>query len=800
MTEQESTIEEKEFDLKQFVLKYLRYWYLFAIALMIALGAAWFYNWYTSPVYRVAGKLLIKDESPTPAKALLKELEISGQNKNLENEIEILRSHRMVSNALEQLEFGVSYFLVGNIKTSEVYLESPVKIITDSLHHFAYFNPFHLKILDDERFEWTYQLEGEDRYQGMGEFGKSFEFPLGIITVDKRSHFRNEQFNNPKYDKREYKIQFTGPDRLINSYISRLQIVPISGQSTIVEISVLDEVPQKGIDFINTLVSVYLQNDINEKNRTADNTSVFIDSQLEKISTDLKSIESEREAYKRDKGIVDLSAESQVVLERARSIDDRIAANNAKLTIVTFLKDYVRNDEKISELAPSTIDINDPLLKSLIEKLYELESERERMNVGNTKNNPQFVPLEAEIKLTRSMLLENISNIERTLEIANKDLEQELYKVRGKIHSIPQTERELIGIERQYRIQESLYLYLLEKQAEVSISLASSVSDNRIVDKARASVGPVKPVKSKAYSIALIIGLFLPFVFIYFREQLDDSVRDIDSIERITGVPIIGMVGLNKEQSNLVISEKPNSLIAEAYRSVRTNLKFFGMDEKNKVLLITSSIGTEGKTFTAMNMASVLALSGKKTVLLGLDLRKPKIIDDFNLSNEKGISTFLSREHGVDEVVQPSNLIDGFDIIPSGPVPPNPSELIMGDRMETLIKELSDRYDFIIIDSPPVGLVTDGLILMKYAALSIFVVRQDVTRKAHLKHIRQMHDQKKVGRSAILFNAVRTGRALGGYGYGYQYGYGYGHGYGYYTDSDKPQGVWGRIRSIFSKS
>lgn len=802
MSERQSVIEEKEFDLRQFLMKYLRYWYVFAVCIVLAVGAAWFYNWYTSPVYRVAGKLLIKDEAPTPARALLKDLEMSGQAKNLENEIEILRSHKLVSKALEQLEFEVSYFLVGNIKTSEVYLDAPFKVEIDSLHHFAFFTPFSVKIIDADRFGWSYQLEGQEAVSQTGRFGEPFEFPLGRILLKKREHFNDTDFNRPDYEKRNFELRFHGIERLRNAYINKLSIAPISGQSTIVEVAVLDEVPQKGVDFINTLVGVYLQNDINEKNRTADNTSVFIAEQLDKISMDLRTIESAREAYKTEKGIVDLSAESQVVLETARKIDDEIAANNAKKTMISYLKEYVLSKNSMSDVAPTTININDPLLNGLIEKLYKLESEREKMNVSSTKQNPQLVPLEAEIALTRSMLIENIRNIEKTIDLANDDLEDEMNKVKGRIQRIPKTERELITIERQYRIQESLYLYLLEKQAEVSISLASSVSDNRIVDKARASAGPVKPVKSKAYSIALIIGLLVPVVLVYLREQLDDYVRDLDTIDRLTGIPIIGLVGVSRETSNLVIGDKPNSLIAEAYRSVRTNLRFFGMDEQNKVLLITSSVGTEGKTFTAMNLSSVLALSGKKTVLLGLDLRKPRIIDDFNLTNDKGISTYLSGEHGLTDVVQPSKLIDGFDIIPSGPVPPNPSELIMGQRMDQLIAELSERYDYVIIDSPPVGLVTDALILMKHASLSLFVVRQGVTRKQHLRHIRQMTQKQDLGPVAILFNAVKFGRAVGGngYGYGYHYGYGYGGGYGYYDDKGANKGIFERVRRVFSKS
>ena len=803
MTVKESNIEEKEFDLKQFLLKYLRYWYLFVIALFIALGVAWFANWYAAPVYYISGKLLIKDEASTPERAILKDLDIASQGKNLENEIEILRSHRLVGKALENLEFDVSYFLIGNIKTTEVYLDSPVRVVVDSAHHYAYFTPFQLTVLDAATYEWAYETDGGKREVFTGKFNETLDFPFGRIQVLKRDNFSDSDFQDPNFEKRKFKILIHGSERLRNYYVNRLNIAPISGQSTIVEVSLLEELPQKGIDFLNALISVYLQNDVNQKNLTADNTSVFIDQQLEKISLDLKTIESARESYKARRGIIDLSSESQVVLELARSIDEKIAANNARKSIISNLKEYVSNEENISELAPSTIDINDVLLNNLIERLHFLETEKQKVGVGSTSKNPQFTPLLAEINLTRLMIVENITNIEKTLDLANRELEQELIKVRQRIEKIPTTERELIGIERQYRIQESLYLYLLEKQAEVSISLASSVSDNRIVDTARASAGPVKPVKSKAYSIALIIGLLVPVIFIYLREQFDDSVHDVQTISGLTGgIPVLGMVGLSKNNSKLVITEKPNSLIAEAYRSIRTNLKFFGIENEKKVLLITSSIGTEGKTFTAMNLSSVLALSGKRTVLLGLDLRKPKIIDDFQLANDKGISTYLSNEHSLDEVLQPSKLIDGFDIIPSGPVPPNPSELIMSQRMDDLIRQLYERYDYIIIDSPPVGLVTDGFILMKHADLSIFVVRQGTTKKHHLRHIRQMNEQQKLGPVTILFNAIKANRGAGGYGYGYHYGYGYGYGngHGYYNDAEVKRGVMSRVKSVFSKS
>ncbi|TVR38619.1 MAG: polysaccharide biosynthesis tyrosine autokinase [Cryomorphaceae bacterium] len=797
--EQQPILEEKEFDLKLLLSKYLRYWYLFVVSMALSLGVAWFYNWYTAPVYRVACKVLIKDDAAAGTRSLLKELDVSGANKNMENEMEILRSHRIVDGALDQLEFGTTYFLIGNIKTSEVYTDCPFKLTYDSVHHYAYFIPLYVNIINSDEFDFRYELEGAAPFSSRGYFGQPLDTPLGTFVIERRSHFNHALLNDPKYEIRNYKLQLHGRERLRNYYTQRLNISPISTQSTIVEVSMLDEVPQKGMDFLNALVQTYLQHDINEKNRNAASTAVFIEDQLDKISLDLEFIESSRESYMTDKGIVNLSTESQMILETARRIDQEIAGNRARKSMVGFLKEYVRSNNDLSELAPSSLNIYDPLLVSLIEKLINLETDRERVTVELKAGNPQLVPLDAEIRVTRALLLENIQNIEKSIEANNQELERDLANVKSRIAGIPKTERELIGIEREYRIQESLYLYLLEKKAEVSISLAASSSDNRIVDSARASLGPVRPVTSKTYSIAMILGLLLPIVLVYGIHQLDDKVRSLETIESLTTIPVIGAVGVNKSDSNLVLVSKPQSAISEAYRSIRTNLNFFGVSAEQKVILITSSVGTEGKTFSAMNLASALAIGGGRVVLLGLDLRKPRIIDDFKLNNDKGMSTCLSGQHKLDEIIQQSGVIETFDIIPSGPIPPNPSELIMGKAMSQMLDELKSRYDYIIIDSPPLGLVTDALILMKFANLSIFVVRFASTSKHHLRHLEQLYKQDRLGRIAILFNAVNFSGAKGGYGYGYGYGYGSGKGYGYYEDAASHAGVFSKLRRLFSR-
>ncbi|NQX97785.1 MAG: polysaccharide biosynthesis tyrosine autokinase [Flavobacteriales bacterium] len=552
-------------------------------------------------------------------------------------------------------------------------------------------------------------------------------------------------------------------------------------------LSIEEQVPQRGIDFLNTLVQVYLENDILEKNKIASSTASFIAAQLATISAELKQIEMVRQDFKIEKGISDVSAESQMILENVKIKDQELSNFNLQLRFVEYLQGYIKENKNLADIAPSSLGINDPLLVKLINQITELGIEKQKLELQAKEENIALKTINEQINYTRKKLVQNIKSIKNGLETSKKESKRALAVLEGELRSIPKTERELVSIEREYRVKESLYLYLLQKEAETSLALAASVSDNRIIEEARATPYPIRPIPKKSYSLALLLSLLLPTGLIFIKDLLNDTVKDKKTISRMTGLPILGVVGFSKENSSLIVSEKPKSLIAESFRSIRTNLKYFAAGKEQKVMLITSSVGSEGKTYTAMNLSSIIAASGKKTVLLGFDLRKPKIVGDFGISNDKGISSFLIGAEKVEDVIQHTS-IEYLDIIPSGPIPPNPSELIMNSKMDELIEKLKKEYDNIIIDSPPIGLVTDALLLSKYADVSIFVVRQNVTKKDHLSHIGQLYREGKLINTTILFNAVKTGDS--------GYGYGYGYGQGYYEEDNKKS----FLNRIFKKS
>ncbi len=764
---------ERDFNLNDFLARYIRYWYFFLISIVVAFAIARYYNWYQQPIFAVTAKLQVRDDNQG-REGLLKALDMDVSSKNIENEIEVIRSFNILAKTLNELEFDVSYFLVGDIKTSEVYKDCSFRVYAEKLNFQAYSIPFEVYIKDANTYTLQYQTDQVHTHEAA--FGDTLSTALGNLILQKRDNFPSASYADKSFDKRRYRVRFNSMVYNQNRYLSRLQIGLARPQSTILQVYLEDEVPQKALDFVNKLIEVYLDNDVDQKNKAAAATRIFLDEQLSAITEDLESIEINRERYKVSKGIIDLQSEAQLVLESIRELDQQRATNSARISMIDQLESYVADNADLRDLAPAALDITDPLLIRLINKLSELQGQRQQILNRSTSNDPNLIPLNAEIELTRSSLLENIRNIRKGLKRKETELREDINSLRGRMSRIPTTERELLEIERRFRIQEGLYTFLLQKRAELSISLAAAESNTRLVDSARLLPGPIRPIPEKAFSLALLLGLLLPVLVIVLIEKLNLTVDSPQVLKRFTQIPIIGLVRFSPYDQALVAVEKPKSPIAEEYRNIRTNLQFFIQNEAAQIIMVTSSVGTEGKTFTATNLACILASSGLKVVLVGLDMRKPKIVKDFGLTNDVGCSNFLSGHANIDDVLFPSGVVDDLYILPSGPIPPNPSELIASGRMTELIALLKERFDRIIIDTPPIGLVSDGLMLSSVVNIILFVVRYGVTRKDHLKHIEELNNKGQLGQIAIIFNAVKATRS--GYGYSYAYGYGYGGGYG----------------------
>ena len=521
---EDDAVKAREIDLRELWSKYSRYWYVVVLGLMLALGIAYVANWYANPVFGVKAKLLLKEED-SGTQNLLEGLDIEPTARNIKNELEILKSHSLINKTLSELEFDVSYFLIGKVKQSEVYQDCPFKVEPLRLEFSAYSNPVWIDITGSDTFR-IFRESGDEQFSKEGNFGDTVDTPVGRLAITKRETFNGSQFEDPNYERRHYKVIFNTMNQLRNTYLNKLQVQLAREESTVLELYIEDQVPRKAIDFINQLIEVYLRNDLEEKNKSTSSTKDFIDQQLEDISSELNRIEQNRESFKVKQGIINLESESKIVLEAVRNLDQELARVNAKLGMIDYLEESVENNKKIRDLAPSAMDLNDPLLVKLVNKLNELQNERQRMISTSSANNPRLLPLNSEIELTRETLLENIQNLRQTVERSKAEYEDELQRYRSRISNIPSTERELLEIERQFRIRESLYLYLLEKKAELSISQAATRSDKRVIDSARLLPGAVRPNPFRAYSIAVLLGLLVPVGGIVLARKLNDKIDD----------------------------------------------------------------------------------------------------------------------------------------------------------------------------------------------------------------------------------------------------------------------------------
>lgn len=444
--------EESDFNLKGFLFNYLRYWYIYALALIIAMGCAYFHNWYEKPVYNISTKILIKDDKSTSigTQELLKDLDVYNVNKNIENEVEIIKSRKIIGKTLENIEVDVLYYLVGNLKKSQVYKDSPFKINYDSLNFYAYNNLFYIKVIDEQKYQLNFSIaQTNDVYKEEHSFGEKIHLKVGTFTVNKRAHFDKTLYNDETYAKRNFRVKFNNKTNNIEFYLAKLKVEQPGKNSSVVVLGMEDEIPQRGIDILNSLVQVYLENDILEKNKIASSTANFIKAQLGNISVELKEIETARQDFKIAKGITDVSSESQMILEKVKRKDNDLSNYNLQLSFIDYLDTYVKQNQSIADIAPSSLGINDPLLVKLIGQITDLEIKKQELEIEQKEESPALKSINQQIEYTRKKLLQNIESIKTGL-VASKDvLLVSLASLEKELKSIPQTERELVSIERE---------------------------------------------------------------------------------------------------------------------------------------------------------------------------------------------------------------------------------------------------------------------------------------------------------------------------------------------------------------
>ena len=754
--------QAEEIDIKAILKKYLRLWYLFAAGVIICLGIAFSYLRYSTPEYQISGTLLIKDDKKGPdlgSNTVFSDLDIFKSSKNISNEIEVLKSKDLMHRVLQELSLHASFYEEGRVKSTEVYGRSlPIKLIIRELDSAAYNKVVILHIKNNNSFE----LEGEEgEPNAVHQFGQEISKPYGTFTVIAQAGIE---------EKKQVKIQFHDIRKLANQYNSQLTVAPVNKEASVLTLSLNSPVPEKGIDIIEKLIEVYNEEAIEDKNLVAANTISFIDERLEYLTAELTTVEKDVEAYKRKNKLTNVSADASLYLERASEYNKQLAEFEIQLDVLQSIESYLKKQGDQFDLVPSSLNLQDPTLLGLISRFNELQLARQRMLRNTPENHPVVQNMTDQLANLKVNILENLRNIQRGITITRDNLRANSSRFESRIQQVPSIERELLEINRQQGIKEGLYLYLLQKREESALSLAAAVSNSRVIDTAKAGDLPVKPKRSLIYLLALLMGLGIPFGFIYVKELLNDKVQELSEVEKGTKTPILGEIAHENGAESLVVTQGSKSPVAELFRLIRSNLQFASLGKENKVILVTSSMSGEGKTFFSLNLAGSLALTGKKAIVLDFDFRKPGLSSDMGLPNENGITNYLvSDKTTFSEMVRSKEIAPNLFVLPSGPIPPNPAELMLLPKIGELISELKEQFDYVIIDTSPVGQVADALSLTNYADSSLYLLRYGYTFKEQIKIIDDIYRHQKLKHPMVVLNDARKGNS-----YGYAYGYGYG--------------------------
>ena len=785
---------EEQFNIQEILFRCLVHWPWFVFSVIVCIACAWGYLRLTTPVYNISATVLIKDDKKGGGTSVSSELERMGldgfvsSSGNVDNEIEVLRSKSLSEEVVNNLGLFVTYMDEDELPKKELYQTSPVLVSltpqeADKL-------PGRMEVA------MTLQPTGVMDVQmkvGDKEYRKEFEklpavFPTDEGTVaffvnnDTLSAVRPESVTK----ERHITAFINRPFSVAKGYANSLSIAPTSKTTSVVVISLKNTNPRRGKDFINKLLEMYNINANNDKNEVAQKTAEFIDERIGIISKELGSTEQDLENFKRTAGITDLSSEAQIALTGNAEYEKKRVENQTQINLIVDLQKYLQGNEY--EVLPANVGLHDGGLVGAISRYNEMLIERNRLLRTSTESNPAIVNLNTSIRAMRSNVQATLDATLKGLQITKADLDREASRYSRRISDAPTQERQFVSIARQQEIKAGLYLMLLQKREENAITLAATANNAKIIDAAIADDNPVSPKRMMVYLVALLFGIGIPVGIIYLIGLTKFKIEGRSDVEKLTSLPVIGDIPLADEKSgSIAVFENQNNLMSETFRNVRTNLQFM-LENGRNVILVTSTISGEGKSFVSSNLAISLSLLGKKVVIVGLDIRKPGLNKVFNLSRkEQGITQFLTNPAvNLMDLVQPSDINRNLFILPGGAVPPNPTELLARDGLEKAIETLKANFDYVILDTAPVGMVTDTLLIGRTADLSVYVCRADYTRKAEFTLINELMENNKLPNLCIAINGLDLQKKKYGYYYGYgkygkHYGYGrrYGYGYGY---------------------
>lgn len=794
MAQQQKQQDIREFDFIKLFFHCLRYWYWFVLCGAISFGLASLYTQSKNKVYLTYAPIIIRTDNNMSRSSLQTDmLELMGYqtSKIIEDEIQIIRSHTIMEQVVRTLNLQIDYRKKVGLRWEGQY-PNPDVVLTlqpgaiDSIRGL---------LVQIERTESDYILAVTYREEETKIHIESLNDPIptnaGLLTFTEHKVMNSGD---------KLRISVGSVKSIANGYIGSLVCRPANKESNVIILSMNSDLPRRAADIITKVVELYNLDAVIDKNIMATNTANFIDERLKIVESELGEVETAVESYLKDNKLTDISRELNLVLSNKTTYQKELMEVETQINLLKYLEEYLNDTSNLQVMIPSNLGVKDAALQKLISDYNAILLQQMRMARSATELNPSYMQSVEEAKILRQTILSSIDNIHRGLLIQKSDLAKKDYELTSRLYKTPETERKYVEIKRQQEIKEKLYIYLYQKREENALALASTVMPAKIID-APIVAGQTAPRSKRIMMIALAIGLGLPFMIIFLIDYLNDEVKDLREFQSVVKAPFLGHVLYMPSDKVVAVDSHNNSAQAELFRTIRTNLRFMLTDKKSPIILVTSALNGEGKSYVAINVAASLALLKKKVIVVGLDIRKPTLSQYLHIDFKGELTSYLlDPTISLDDMIIPSGAVDNLDVLPSGAIPPNPGELIQSARLETLFNALKERYDYVIVDTAPLYLVSDTFHLDKYADMTIFVTRANYISREMLPYIQDIYASQKMHNMACILNASTGGKrgygygrygygryGYGRYGYGrYGYGrYGYGYGYGYYGEKHK---------------
>jgi len=783
--EEQSIVDRSELtnlSIKDLFFKYIRFLPLFLLSLALTLFGAWIYLRYATPIYRAAGTMEIKndEQSGSVTDPRLNQLALNTGEQNIQNEIQVLRSKPLMERVVNSLHLQVDYNAVGKIKTNDIYKQGPFLLQIFELYDSSRAFTLHIKFVNDSVF----RIDDET---GNFTLGELFKNSHGVFRLNKNS------YSSPG---KEYTLSWRPTSWLTAAYTGDVQVIPSPG-TDILLLSIETTNPQKSSDIINQLMREYGEMTKEDKSEEAALTLAFVDTSLKSVQHEIDSIQKEKAEFQKANNLIDLANQTQNYFTNLTEADKAAKDQEILLNVTELIENYLKDKQNDYRSVPSSLILTDPTLNGKIEEYNKAQLYRAGLLQSHI---PETNPLVREqneiIEKLRMDILEAMKNIKASTALTINSYRERRGLAQNEIKALPPQIKRLNEFDAELNSKMGIYSYLMEKKLATTISQASTLSNSKIVEKSAPAFMPVKPNRRTVQLLAVLIGIGLPALFVFLLEVVNDKVTTRYDIEKITHAPILGEVGHSYSNTALVVNKTNRGMVAEQFRIIRSNLQYILNKVDKPVIMVTSSFSGEGKSFVTTNMGAVMALAGKKTVIIEFDIRKPKIFTGLGLSKKPGVTNYILGKSDVEDLPV---LVPGYDnlfVLSSGPIPPNPAELLLEAKVDDLFEYLRQHFDVILVDTAPVGMVSDALTLGRFANCTMYIVRQGHTYKKQIVLVDEFYREGKLPKVSIIINDIRVKPGYGYYGYG-RYGYGYGYKSKYYEEETRANNVLTRFFGLF---